>query len=308
MNNEKISIIVPVYNVEQYLKRCVHSLISQTYGNLEIILVDDGSTDRCPQLCDEFSKQDERIIVIHKKNGGLSDARNCGLKIATGEYILYVDSDDFLELDACDHLVSAITTGVDFVVGVIKEIKGEKISYQKHTNLISGKEYLAREYIIKSIENNEWYAPAVLNLYRRNFLLDNNLLYRVGYYFEDIEMLPRLCLAANKIVYVDYPFYNYVIRNDSIMTSGYTDLKKEMAIDNYNKWMESFSTLKDTTLQRNLYGILVRYYLTTARKMHIEGWKIKEMDFVFAKKYALNWHEKMKVIIFNYFPKIYNKI
>ena len=97
MKREKISIIVPIYNVEKYLERCVDSLVNQTYENIEIILVDDGSPDYCPQLCDEYAKKDSRIVVIHKKNGGLSDARNYGLCKASGEYILYVDSDDYIE-------------------------------------------------------------------------------------------------------------------------------------------------------------------------------------------------------------------
>ena len=90
---KKISVIIPIYNVEKYLKRCIESIIKQTYSNLEIILVDDGSPDGCAKICDEYKNKDERIVVIHKKNGGLSDARNAGLKVATGEIISYIDSD-----------------------------------------------------------------------------------------------------------------------------------------------------------------------------------------------------------------------
>ena len=96
---EKTSVIVPIYKVEEYLHRCIDSIINQTYTNLEIILVDDGSPDNCPMICDEYAKKDSRIRVIHKKNGGLSDARNAGLEIATGEYIGFVDSDDWIHKD-----------------------------------------------------------------------------------------------------------------------------------------------------------------------------------------------------------------
>lgn len=99
---EYVSIVVPVYKVEQYLDRCVNSIICQTYKKLEIILVDDGSPDECPKMCEKWAKKDSRVKVIHKKNGGLSDARNKGIDIATGEYLLFVDSDDYLELDACE--------------------------------------------------------------------------------------------------------------------------------------------------------------------------------------------------------------
>lgn len=308
VKNEKISIIVPIYKVEQYLSRCVESLLKQTYKNIEIILVDDGSPDQCPKMCDAYAEHDERICVIHKKNGGLSEARNTGLKVANGDYVMYVDSDDYLEADACEHLINAMTTESDFVVGAIREIRGTAIVYRKHTNLSSHTEYAARDFIIKSIENNEWFSHACANLYKKSFLIDNHLFYKVGYYYEDMEMLPRLYLAAKKIIYVDYSFYNYVIREDSIMTSGFTDEKKQMALNIYNTWIKIFSSVDDANLQSYLYGILVKYYLVTARKMKIKGWKIEKLDFAFAWKYALNWQEKIKTVIYNYFPKLYSRL
>ena len=108
MNESLISVIVPIFKVEDYLNRCVESLIAQTYHNLEIILVDDGSTDTCPQLCDEWAEKDKRIKVIHKKNGGLSDARNAGIRAAEGEYILFVDSDDWVCADYAESLYRAV--------------------------------------------------------------------------------------------------------------------------------------------------------------------------------------------------------
>lgn len=308
MEKEKISIIVPIYNVEKYLSDCIDSLSAQTYPNIEIILVDDGSPDHCPQICDQYVKQDSRIKVIHKKNGGLSDARNVGLKAASGKYIMYVDSDDYIEIDACEQLLKGMQEDVDFVVGAIKEIRKTEIVYQKHTNLISGKKYGAKEFVMKSIQKNEWYAPAVLNLYRRSFLLNNGLFFKVGFYFEDTEMLPRLYLAAKKIVYIDYSFYNYVIRENSIMTTGFTDIKKEMAIKNYNEWMKLFNTVKDQEYQRCLYGILIKFYITTTRNMGIFGWKVNGLDFRFAWKYAINWKEKLKIVVFNFLPKIFIKL
>ena len=108
MNDELISVIIPVYNVEQYLDRCVQSVLNQTYRNLEILLVDDGSPDRCPQMCDEYARQDSRVKVIHKENGGLSSARNAGLEIVTGNYIGFVDSDDYIASDMYEILLKCI--------------------------------------------------------------------------------------------------------------------------------------------------------------------------------------------------------
>lgn len=306
---KKISIIVPIYKVEEYLERCVKSLINQTYANIEIILVDDGSPDNCPKICDEISKIDSRIKVIHKENGGLSDARNCGLLKASGDYVLFVDSDDYIELDACERLSNVIKQSpIDLVVGEYKEIRNNEITIKKHSNLSENKVYDAKDYVISSIKCDEWYAPAWLNLYRREFLIKNNLYYKVGIYYEDIEMLPRLFLANPKIIYVKYPFYNYVIRQNSIMTSGKTLEKIQMSLDIYKEWLKLFSNINDELYRKYLYGILIKYYIATARQIKFSGWKIKKMNFCFALKYSLNYREKLKVIMYNFLPKQYIKI
>ena len=108
MEDRLVSVIVPVYKVEFFLRRCVESILKQTYQNMEIILVDDGSPDRCPQICDSFCRKDTRIRVIHKKNGGLSDARNVGIEAAKGEYLCFVDSDDYIQSTMLEHLVKAV--------------------------------------------------------------------------------------------------------------------------------------------------------------------------------------------------------
>ena len=117
-----ISVIVPIYNVEKYLDRCVDSIINQTYKNLEIILVDDGSPDNCPQMCDDYAKKDSRIKVVHKENGGLSDARNVGMEVATGEYVSFIDSDDYISLDFYETLLETIVDNDSDIVecGVVK--------------------------------------------------------------------------------------------------------------------------------------------------------------------------------------------
>ena len=118
-SNKLVSIIVPVYNVADYLERCVESLVLQTYTNLEIILVDDGSTDKSGEICEELARSDERIHVFHKKNGGLSDARNYGIEHCSGEFITFVDSDDRIDLKACENLLNtALLENSDIVVGL----------------------------------------------------------------------------------------------------------------------------------------------------------------------------------------------
>ena len=207
-----ISIIVPVYNVEKELGRCLESIINQTYKNIEVILVDDGSIDRSPEICDKYAVKDKRITVIHKKNEGLSDARNDGIRISHGSYIMFVDSDDYIENDACEKLLSGITPDIDIVVGACKRINGDKTIILRHSNIEEEKVYTAKEFTILSIKNSEWYAPVCFNMYRRDFLFENDIFFESGICFEDTNIQIKMFGSANKIQYVDYAFYNYIIR------------------------------------------------------------------------------------------------
>ena len=258
----KISIIVPVYKVEKELDRCVQSLLKQTYKNLEIILVDDGSPDRCPILCDQYAMEDERIRVIHKKNGGLSDARNAGLNLATGEYVLYVDSDDYIELDSCERLISATSDGqVDIVVGNAIMEKPDGNEKMIHSATPAGFIYSAKDFVEKAVCESQWYAPAWLNMYRRKFLLDNELYFKKGIYFEDVQMLPRVFLPAKKITCIDETFYHYIIRENSIMTSQRDEKKKNDSVKNLKEWKNQFDLLDDKALQKCMYGMLLKMYI-----------------------------------------------
>ena len=303
----KISIIVPVYKVEKELDRCVQSLLKQTYKNLEIILVDDGSPDRCPLLCDEYAQKDNRVRVIHKKNGGLSDARNVGLKSATGEYVLYIDSDDYIDLDSCERFMKAIEQqDVDIVVGsaVMEKLDGNS-EQMLHTATPAGVIYNPNDFIEKSIKAFQWYAPACLNMYRRNFLLQNDLFFKVGIYFEDMQMLPRVFLSAQKISCIEGFFYHYIVRDNSIMTSQKNEKKRNDAIQNLREWKKQFDRLSDIELQKNLYGMLIKCYLHECRMYGITTWEINNVNFVFGWKYGLNLKEKIKALIFEACPYIY---
>lgn len=304
-----ISMVVPVYKVEQYLDRCVESLINQTYKNIEIILVDDGSPDNCPAMCDKYAERDRRIKVIHKENGGLSDARNAGLKQATGEYILYVDSDDYIDLDSCERLLNA-TEGqlVDIVVGNAIMEKPDGQEMMVHSATPAGTIYTAKEFIIKAIKAYQWYAPATYNMYRRSYLLDNSLYFKKGIYFEDMQMLPRVFLPAKKITCIDDCFYHYVIRENSIMTSKKDEKKKENSIQNLREWKTCFDTVDDVELQKCLYGMLLKCYLHECRLYGITKWEIEGMDIKFAFKYGLKNIEKIKYALWVVAPNIYLKI
>lgn len=248
----KISIIVPVYKVEKELERCIESLIHQTYDNLQIILVDDGSPDRCPEICDHYALSDGRIEVIHKKNGGLSDARNCGLEQAKGDYVLFVDSDDTIDKDACERFVECLKqASVDIVVGECREVHSRGMFFQAHTNLYPGTIYSAKEYMISAISAGQFYCPAWLNLYRKEFLIQNKLKFEFGILHEDMEWTPKAFLCKPTVSYLQGAFYNYIIRDGSITQSKNYEKNIKDSMWIYQKWLDDFTQVTDAELKKH---------------------------------------------------------
>lgn len=224
MSEPLISIIVPVYKVEKFLEQCVQSVISQTYSNLEIILVDDGSPDRCPQLCDEWSRKDRRIKVIHKQNGGLSDARNFGIRAARGEYLAFVDSDDWISpymisklYEACAQFEAEMSI-CQFEM-VYDDGKREKYVEEEYpTEVLSSKEALKLLLQDKRITSHAW-----RKLYKREIIKDE--MFPKGKYYEDVYIMPELFLRCNKIVYLNDVLYYYrqnptgIVKSNSIKSN-----------------------------------------------------------------------------------------
>ena len=215
---DKISVIVPVYKVEKYLSQCVDSIITQTYQNLEIILVDDGSPDHCPDICDEYAKKDGRIKVIHKENGGLSSARNAGIDIATGDYIAFVDSDDFLSPTIYKSLYDAIIAShKDIAICGINRVDEDshfKGIYWRRESL-----NLSQEEIIQQLfrKDNVGIVVAWNKLYKRSMF--DGIRYPVGLIHEDEYVIyDILKKASGGAVIVPEALISYRIRSDSIMT------------------------------------------------------------------------------------------
>lgn len=216
----KISIVVAVYNIAPYLERCVDSIRSQTYRNLEIILVDDGSTDACGAMCDRFEKEDNRIVVIHKENGGLSDARNAGAKAATGEYIAYVDGDDWIDEGMYEDMLSALKScEADVAVCRYRCVYPDRVEDRSSNKLVF---FEGREALQVYIEEREEYQiqnAAWNKLYRRDYAKD--LQFPKGKLYEDIVYTAKLFARAKRCVYLDKAYYNYVLqREGSIMAAG----------------------------------------------------------------------------------------
>lgn len=206
-----ISIIVPIYNTEKYLDRCVRSIVNQTYKNLEIILIDDGSTDNSSKMCDEWASKDSRIKVIHKNNGGLSDARNSGLDIATGNYIGFVDSDDWIDKDMYEYLLNLVKTyEADYSSVEMAIVKSEQETINQDSPAVS---LLNKDELFQSffrVSRKEIKYCVCDKLFRKECIVD--ILFLKGYYFEDIDYNFQILKKCKKAVYSNqkkyYWFYN----------------------------------------------------------------------------------------------------
>ena len=214
-----ISVIVPCYNVEKYLERCIYSIIGQTYSKLEIILVDDGSTDGTGDMCDKFAQIDSRIKVVHKPNGGLSDARNAGIDVAQGEFYAFVDGDDYLELDTYEKMISEMKDDISLVsAGIISEdINGNKSIKMSKEFLILDK----KEAFLNLLGPIRTIGQSSCNKLFRKYLF-SDLRYKKGIINEDMEILPKILDSCEKVVLLDKPVYHYVKRTGSITESEFS--------------------------------------------------------------------------------------
>ena len=264
----KISIVVPVYKVEKYIEKCINSLINQTYKNIEIILIDDGSPDRCGKICDEFKKKDKRIKVIHKKNGGLSDARNRGIKEATGDYIMFVDSDDTIEVDSCEELVKVFKkTNADIICYNFRTVDEEYKELRKNIpfNLGNTKKITELTYdeaIIDNIYRKNIRYEAGSKLYKKNIL--SNIEFPKGMLAEDFYVFYKFLKKAKKIVHFDYQIYNYLQRSDSIMGQKNKKLYRDIYItekefyEEVNRVCNSLDDIKQN--ENRHFKLLIKIY------------------------------------------------
>lgn len=264
-NNDLVSVIVPVFNVEKYLSNCINSILNQEYSNLEIILVDDGSTDHSGKLCDSFLSVDSRIKVFHKKNGGLSDARNYGIQYATGNYITFIDSDDIVSNKLIKHLMS-LSQKYEADISICNPLH----IFNKKTNNYEFKkpqkiEVLdTKQSLNKMFYQKDFLVSAWGKLYKKQ--LFNNIKFPVGMLFEDIAIMYKLFYNSNVVVYSDAKFYGYYHRENSITTKDFSvkDLDILKICNDLlmfsNKHLEYKKSIRAYTINANL-----RIYLNAPR-------------------------------------------
>ena len=245
---ELVSVIVPVYNVELYLKFCVESIIMQTYENLEIILVDDGSKDGSPHICDAFLNKDKRVRVIHQQNQGLSAARNAGIEVARGKYFTFVDSDDYIRKDMIERLVNLVERKkVDIACCEYEEVFFHKkipVNYERGSNLV----YRNRVDELKELFGTKRISIVVAwgKVYKAELWKD--IRFPIGKLHEDESTTYKIISKAKKIVHSDRKMYYYFQRSDSIMGSDFNEKKLEL-LDELKKQISFFE-------QENLRSVL----------------------------------------------------
>lgn len=264
---KRFSVIVPVYNVEKYIHECVESVINQTFTDWELILVDDGSPDNCPEICDSYAKLDSRIKVIHKNNGGLSDARNCGLDNSQGEYAVFLDSDDYWnQNDALEKLNGEIiSNNSDIVIfgctdfnNDTKEIYVSRSNYNKE-KITQGSKEEALHYLL-----SEKLLPggSTVFTFKRSIVEENSIRFKTGIQDEDYDFVLGVFLNSQRYSAIDDPFYMYRKgRSDSI--TSVSSIKMIYGIDyTINKWIVECSRIDNEIIKADILNYLAYMYCT----------------------------------------------
>ena len=282
---ELVSVIVPIYNVEKYLPKCIDSIISQKYTKLEILLVDDESPDRSGIIADEYAKKDERIHVIHKKNGGLSDARNAGIDIALGEYIVFIDSDDYIHPQMISRMMDAVkNTSSDIAVCAVKSVRENETEIMEtgddtltviHDMEKRTEYFFGKHYVEFTVAWNKLYPAAYFRKIR----------YPFGKIHEDEFTTWKIFEMADRIVYIGEPLYYYVQRNESIMGGGFSE-KRFYRLEAYDERLEYYLKSDNHMLFEKvlfLYRIFLVRYAKQMQKL--------SMDETVLKKYRKHYRQ-----------------
>lgn len=270
---ELISVILPIYNVSAYLEKCLDSIIGQTYKNIEIILVDDGSTDQSPEICAAYAQRDERITVLRKKNGGLSDARNAGIEIAKGEYLTFVDSDDYVELDYVEFLYSLVKK-----YNTKMSICSHKVIYENGTVLeketgeevvLPSKEVLERILYHEDIDLSAW-----AKLYHKSLFTD--IRFPVGRLYEDAATTYRFVDASGQIALGSQSKLFYIMRGNSISNATFSRRKLDLITS--TREMADYCTEKYPELKKAGLRRLTYAYLSTLSQLANSSVKDKQVQ------------------------------
>jgi glycosyltransferase involved in cell wall biosynthesis len=262
------SIIVPVYKVENYLRACVDSVLVQQYTDYELILVDDGSPDGCPVICDEYAAQDQRVKVIHKENGGLSEARNFGIDIATGKYLLFLDSDDYFAENTLEKIAGALTGEPDvvFLKALLAYPDGKTNAFGEgfEPSFFAGK---SKDEALDLLANMAgFHLPACFKLVRRELIVGQKVLFTKGIYGEDVDWSIHLYLTANRFATMDHDHYFYRQEREGQITQAFSEKRFGDVLFIAEKWTQlavsEFSPYREVIyrfMNHQFYELLLMY-------------------------------------------------
>lgn len=308
----KFSIIVPVYNVEEYIADCLDSILKQSYDNYEVIVVNDGSPDNSQDIIDKYVKKDKRIKSYIKKNGGLSDARNFGVKKAKGDYLVFLDSDDTINDRLLEEL-NKVDNNVDIIRYQVNKIDKDN-SYVNKSEVFDLKN---GEEAFISLINNDWFVSACSSAYRREYFVKNKYEYPLGKLHEDFGVTPFIYINAKKVTSIDYVGYNYYFRDNSIMNSNNMDKIKRKNNDclyHFDRLKEMIDKSKVSDRGRKYYMSFISY--TLINRINI----IRDKDMLDEylgelKKRKVDSYliddtipRKLKKLLFKVSPKVYIKL
>ncbi len=253
-----LTVVIPVYNVEKYLKRCVESVLVQGWHNYDILLVDDGSTDSSPQICDDYVKAYDFISVIHKENGGLSEARNTGISHAKGEYVYFPDSDDWLEPQTFTELAEVLESQEFELVSFNREfVKGEEdavVSDPLVTQVFGGKDAF-----VQMLKHSYITGFANDKIYKKSLFIDNNISFPKGKYYEDLGTNYKLFLSTKNVFATNQKYYHYLIDNPDSITQSWNEQKFS---DMFGFYKDIFySDFVRSQLNKEELQISQRYYV-----------------------------------------------
>ena len=255
-----LTVVIPVYNVEKYLKRCIESILIQEWKNYDILLVDDGSTDSSPQICDDYAKVYDFISVIHKKNGGLSEARNTGISHAKGDYVYFPDSDDWLEPDAFMALAEVLESQKFDIISFNREfVKGEEdtiVSDPLVTQVYEGKDAF-----VQMLKHSYITGFANDKIYKKSLFIDNNISFPKGKYYEDLGTNYKLFLSAENVFATNQKYYHYLIDNPDSITQSW----------NEQKFSDMFEFYKDIFYSDFVRSRLNQEELQTSQLYYVNG-------------------------------------
>ena len=317
----RLSIIVPIYNVEKYLSRCIESILNQTFKDFELILVNDGSTDNCKEICEKYKRMDSRIIVANKKNGGLSSARNLGIDISKGDYIGFVDSDDFIDVHMYEILLNTINS-YDSDIVICDYYKVNEYDIKKYEKMKSNNKDIKIENInnidaIERIITRDIKIVVAWNkIYKRS--LFDNLRYKEGVICEDEFLAHRIFYKCNKVSIINQKLYYYIQRKGSIINSPFSpkDFDKIYAIkDRVDFLNEKKITNLIDKAEKSFMDYFVWNYFTGYQRLENIEYELKRLKKEFNSVFYrildnkfISLNEKITLFILYLSPYLYNKL